>query len=103
MTLTAGEEKQIARRETVSTEAYEAFLKGFAHYRLKTPDDFEQALPYFEEAATTVEEAVRRSTYIETPIWLVATSGHLERLQDAGDAIQTFNERREKQVGFLVL
>jgi TolB-like protein/class 3 adenylate cyclase len=48
--LTAGEEKQIVRKDTDSTEAYEAFLKGFAHYRLKTPDDFEHAIPYLEEA-----------------------------------------------------
>jgi TolB-like protein/class 3 adenylate cyclase len=239
--LTAGEEKQIARKETDSTEAYEAFLKGFAHYRLKTPDDLEQAIPYleeaihkdpnysrayaaladvyweivkmswdkwldrrdtsraeilvrsekylyeamkdptplahsvasdmrrgqgqhqesiteatraialdggdpvgylamaraliwagspiegadfiqkamrldpnyppeylhwlgvaqfgmerFEEAATTLEEAVRRSTNTETPLWLAATYGHLGRVEEAEQAMQTFRERQAK-------
>jgi TolB-like protein/Flp pilus assembly protein TadD len=246
--LTAGEEKQIARKETDSTEAYEAFLKGFAHYRLKTPDDFEQAIPYleeainkdpnysrayaaladvywetakmgwtewlyrhdmsraeilvkaekylqealkdptplahfvasdmrrgqgqhqdsiteatraialdggdpvgylamaraliwagspvegadfinkamrldpnyppeylhwlgvaqfsmerFEEAATTLEEAIRRSTYTETPLWLAATYGHLGRVQEAERAIQTFKEGAGKTGWFFDL
>jgi TolB-like protein/class 3 adenylate cyclase len=239
--LTAGEEKQIVHRETNSTEAYEAFLKGYAHYRFKTPDDFDQAIPYleeainkdpnygrayaaladvyweiaktswkswmdshdlsraeilvkaenylqramkdptplahfvasdmrrgqgrhqdsiteatraialdagdpagylamakaliwagspvegadfihkamrldpnyppeylhwlgiaqfgmerFEEAATTLEEAIRRSTYTETPLWLAATYGHLGRVEEAKQAIQTFREREAK-------
>ena len=246
--LTTGEERQIARKETDNTEAYEAFLKGFAHYRLKTLDDFEQAIPYFEEAinkdpnysrtyaaladiyweiakmgwkewwdrhdlsraeimvmaekylqeamknptplahfvasdmrrsegrhqdsiteaaraialdagdpigylamgraliwagspdegadfikkamrldpnyppeylhwlgvaqfgmerfeeaATTLEEAVRRSTYTETPLWLAATYGHLGRVQDAMNAIQKFNERVAKTGWFFGL
>jgi TolB-like protein len=246
--LTAGEEKQIARKDTDSTEAYDAFLKGFAHYRLKTPDDFEQAIPYLEEAinkdpnysrayaaladvyweiakmgwkewwdrhdmsraeimvksekylqeamkdptplahfvasdmrrgqgrhqdsiteaaraialdagdpvaylamgraliwagspvegadfikkamrldpnyppeylhwlgvaqfsmerfaeaATTLEEAFKRSTYTETPLWLAATYGHLGRVQEAMNAIQTFNERKAKTGWFFYL
>jgi tetratricopeptide (TPR) repeat protein len=48
--LTAGEEKQAARKETDSAEAYDAFLKGWAHYQRVTPDDFVQAISYFEEA-----------------------------------------------------
>jgi TolB-like protein/class 3 adenylate cyclase len=48
--LTADEEKQAARKETESAEAYDAFLKGWAHYRRPTPDNFIQAIPYFKEA-----------------------------------------------------
>jgi TolB-like protein/class 3 adenylate cyclase len=48
--LTAGEEKQIARNETDSTEAYETFLKGWAHYWQDTRDDLVQAIPYLEQA-----------------------------------------------------
>jgi TolB-like protein/class 3 adenylate cyclase len=48
--LTSSEEKQIVGKETNSTEAYDTFLKGWAHYRRKTPEDFTRALPYLEEA-----------------------------------------------------
>jgi TolB-like protein len=48
--LTAGEEKQAASRETSDPAAYDAFLKGWAHYRRKTPEDFVKAVPYLDEA-----------------------------------------------------
>jgi TolB-like protein/class 3 adenylate cyclase len=48
--LTAGEEKQIARKETDSTEAYEAFLQGWAYYWQDTRDDLIQAILYLEKA-----------------------------------------------------
>jgi tetratricopeptide (TPR) repeat protein len=48
--LTAGEQEQQARKETGSPEAYDAFLRGWAHYRLDTPGDFAKAIPYLENA-----------------------------------------------------
>jgi adenylate cyclase len=48
--LTAGEEKQITRKETDSTEAYEAFLQGWVHYWQDTREDIVQAIPYLEQA-----------------------------------------------------
>ena len=48
--LTAGEEKQVARKETDSAEAYDAFLKGLVHYWRDTREDFVQAVPYLEKA-----------------------------------------------------
>ena len=50
VTLTAVEEKQAASRETSNPAAYDAFLKGWAHYRRKTPEDFVKAVPYLDEA-----------------------------------------------------
>ena len=50
VTLTATEEKQAGLRETSDPAAYDAFLKGLAHYRLKTPEDFAKAVPYLDEA-----------------------------------------------------
>jgi TolB-like protein len=50
VTLTAAEEKQAASRETSDPAAYDAFLKGWAHYRRKTPEDFIKAVPYLDEA-----------------------------------------------------
>jgi adenylate cyclase len=50
VTLTAAEEKQASIRETSDPAAYDAFLKGWAHYRRKTPEDFIKAVPYLDEA-----------------------------------------------------
>ncbi len=76
--LTAGEEKQIARKETDNTEAYEAFLKGFAHYRLKTPDDFEQAIPYLEEAVNKDPNYSRAYAALADIYWEIAKMGWKE-------------------------
>ena len=50
VTLTTDEEKQAASRETSDPAAYDAFLKGWAHYRRKTPEDFIVAVPFLDEA-----------------------------------------------------
>jgi adenylate cyclase len=50
VTLTRGEKNQAAIRETSDPAAYDAFLKGSAHYRRKTPEDFMKAVPYLDEA-----------------------------------------------------
>jgi len=38
------------RNETDNLEAYDAFLRGWAHYQLATRDDFAKAVPYYEKA-----------------------------------------------------
>jgi TolB-like protein len=76
--LTAGEEKKIARRDTDSTEAYKAFLMGFAHYRLKTPDDFEQAIPYLEEAINKDPNYSRAYAALADLYWEIAKMGWTE-------------------------
>jgi TolB-like protein len=48
--LTAGERERQARKETDSPDAYDAFLRGWAHYRLFTPEDLGKSVPYFEQA-----------------------------------------------------
>jgi TolB-like protein/Flp pilus assembly protein TadD len=48
--LTAGEQEQVARKETHNIAAYDAFLKGWGHYLRHTPEDFAEALSYFEKA-----------------------------------------------------
>ncbi len=50
VTLTADEKKQAASQETSNPIAYEAFLKGWAHYRRQTPQDFVKAIHYLDEA-----------------------------------------------------
>jgi TolB-like protein/cytochrome c-type biogenesis protein CcmH/NrfG len=48
--LTAGEQEQVARKETDNIAAYDACLKGWGHYLRHTPEDFAKALSYFEKA-----------------------------------------------------
>src|SRR5262249_29924191 len=38
------------QQETAAPGAYEAFLRGWEHYRRATPDDYAKAIPYLEEA-----------------------------------------------------
>ncbi|MCK5487907.1 MAG: adenylate/guanylate cyclase domain-containing protein, partial [Desulfobacterales bacterium] len=46
--LTARERTLHARSETRVPEAYDAFLRGWAYYRRNTPEDYAEAVPYFE-------------------------------------------------------
>ncbi len=48
--LTDQERRSIAKQETGVPAAYDAFLRGWEHYRRTTPDDYAAAIPYFEEA-----------------------------------------------------
>jgi len=48
--LSAGEREKLGRKETYNIEAYDAFLKGWEHYRRWTPDDFRKALSFFQKA-----------------------------------------------------
>jgi TolB-like protein/class 3 adenylate cyclase len=48
--LSADEQEKVTRKETDNIEAYDAFLKGWEHYRRWTPEDFRKAIPYFERA-----------------------------------------------------
>jgi TolB-like protein/class 3 adenylate cyclase/Flp pilus assembly protein TadD len=48
--LTAFEKSRIARKETNNIQAYDAFLRGWEHYKQMTPNDFSKASAYFKEA-----------------------------------------------------
>ncbi len=50
--LTAEEKGQPSPHAGVNTEAYDAFLQGWAHYRLQTPDNMAAAVSAFERAIT---------------------------------------------------
>jgi TolB-like protein/class 3 adenylate cyclase/Flp pilus assembly protein TadD len=50
VTLTDSEEEQATSRGTSNPAAYDAFLKGWAHYRRKSAEDFAKAVPYLIEA-----------------------------------------------------
>jgi TolB-like protein/class 3 adenylate cyclase/Flp pilus assembly protein TadD len=48
--LTVGEQENVERKHTDNIAAYDAFLQGRAHYVRRTPDDFAEAVRYFEKA-----------------------------------------------------
>jgi adenylate cyclase len=48
--LSAEGQQTKALQETNSPAAYEAFLRGWEHYRRSTPDDYARAIPYLENA-----------------------------------------------------
>jgi tetratricopeptide (TPR) repeat protein len=93
--LTAGEEKQVVRKETDSTEAYDAFLKGWAHYRRGTPDDFVQAISYFEEAVKQDPNYSRAYAALARVYWGSARTGWFLRLGIV------YSEAREKARQYL--
>jgi TolB-like protein/Tfp pilus assembly protein PilF len=48
--LTDAQQQSDSQQETSVPGAYDAFLRGWEHYRRTTPEDYAQAIPYFEEA-----------------------------------------------------
>jgi adenylate cyclase len=50
VSLSGEEEQLLTQQETKAPGAYDAFLRGWEHYRRTTPEDFAQSLPYFEQA-----------------------------------------------------
>jgi len=50
VTLVGQENSSRGRVETNSPEAYDAFLRGWAHYRLSTPNDSVKAISYLKKA-----------------------------------------------------
>ncbi len=50
VTLTGEEAAQQAQHETENVAAHDAYLQGWAHYKLLTSEELAKAVPYFEEA-----------------------------------------------------
>jgi TolB-like protein len=67
--LTAEERKRQARNETDSPEAYDAFLRGWARYRLYTSEDLAKSVPYFEQAIQLDPNYGRAHAALATVYW----------------------------------
>jgi tetratricopeptide (TPR) repeat protein/rhodanese-related sulfurtransferase len=65
--------------ETNSPEAYDAFLRGWSHYRLSTPDDIVKAIPYLENAIELDPEFSRAHAALAATYWSVWTNGWADR------------------------
>lgn len=67
--LTTNDEQRVARRETDNAQAYDEFLRGWEHYRRQTPDDFRQAISYFEKAVDLDPEYSRAYAALAATYW----------------------------------
>jgi len=52
VSLTSEETAKQAHHTTDNAEAHDAFLQGWAHYKLGTPEDLARAIPFFEKAVS---------------------------------------------------
>jgi TolB-like protein/class 3 adenylate cyclase len=50
VSLTGEEQAERARHGTENAQAHDAYLQGWARYKLLTPEDLKEAVPFFEEA-----------------------------------------------------
>ena len=82
--LTAAERERQARKETDSPEAYDAFLRGLAHYSLFTPEDFAKSVPYFEEAIRLDPDYGRAHAVLATVYWRSRSYGWVDSLEMSG-------------------
>ncbi len=69
--LTPGEKALQTRPETGNPEAYDAFLRGWLHYRRNSPDDFAKAVPYFEKAIELDPNYSRAYAALAAVYWAV--------------------------------
>jgi len=73
VTLNPGEQALAEQVETSVPDAYDAFLTGWRHFRLRTVDDYRTALTWFEKAVTLDPDYGRA--------WAALASLHLEAFQ----------------------
>jgi TolB-like protein/class 3 adenylate cyclase/rhodanese-related sulfurtransferase len=77
--LASGEQAEGAEPETDNAEAYDAFLRGWSHYRRSTPDGYAKAIPYFEKAIELDPDYSRAHAALAALYWAVT-----DKAQSAG-------------------
>ena len=77
LNLTQGE---TSGSRTVSSQAYDAFLKGWAHYQRHTADELTQAVSYLEQAIQLDEGYAQAHTALAAVYWEAWSNGWVERL-----------------------
>ena len=70
--LTTEEQQSIGRAETSVPAAYDAFLRGWEHFRRATPEDFGRAIPYFEQAIKLDPNYGRAHAALALVYWSIA-------------------------------
>jgi TolB-like protein/class 3 adenylate cyclase/rhodanese-related sulfurtransferase len=69
--LVGQENNDRGRVETSSPEAYDAFLRGWAHYRLSTPDDSVKAISYLKNATELDPNFGRAQAALAATYWRI--------------------------------
>ncbi|MEE9250104.1 MAG: rhodanese-like domain-containing protein, partial [Alphaproteobacteria bacterium] len=72
--------RQASGAETDSVAAYDAFLQGWAHYQLRTPDDLAKSVPYFEEAIRVDAGYTRAHAALAAVYWESWNNGWVKSL-----------------------
>lgn len=67
--LTTGARAQRHSKQSVEPQAYDAFLKGWEHYRLDTPEHYARALQYFQQAAEIDPDYDRAWAAMASILW----------------------------------
>jgi TolB-like protein/class 3 adenylate cyclase/Flp pilus assembly protein TadD len=69
VSLTAREPRTRERAETAVPEAYDAFLEGWEHFRMRTPEHYAKALKYFQQAVELDPDYARAHAAIASVYW----------------------------------
>ena len=69
VSMTDEEQAQRSRQDTDNADAYDAFLQGWAHYQLRTPEDLAKAVPYLEEAIRLDSNYARAHAALASVYW----------------------------------
>ncbi len=80
VTLTTEEAAQHVDQKTSNPQAYDAFLQGWAHYLLNTPDSLAHAVPYFEKAVRLDPAYSHAHAALAAVYWESWNNGWVQRL-----------------------
>jgi len=75
VTLVDQEQDNRVRVETTNAEAYDAYLRGWEHYRQSTPENFKQAVTYFEQAIKLDPDYARAHSALAAVYWNIIAKG----------------------------
>ena len=78
--LTLPERRTRDRTETAVPEAYDAFLKGWEHFQIRTPEQYAKALEYFQQAVELDPVYARAHAAIAAVYWRSFRRGGLRCL-----------------------
>ena len=83
--------KEVVRhggQETGNADAYDAFLEGWARYRLGAPDDLANAVPHFEDALRLDSNYLRAHAALAAVYWEVWNNGWAKSLNTSSFRIR---------------
>ena len=97
VTLVGQENSSRGRVETNSPEAYDAFLRGWAHYRLSTPNDSVKAISYLKKAIELDPNFGRAHAALAATYWRIYDNNWaISTGVSYSDALEQTNRRLEE-------